>query len=66
LRLAETSTAVSASWAKVVAVNVPLVAPAGMVMLAGTVATAVLLLASVTTEPPVGAARDSVTVPVDG
>lgn len=49
----------------VVTVNVRLVAPADTVTLAGTVAAAVLLLESVTTAPPDGAALDSVTVPCD-
>src|SRR3954449_4491118 len=44
-------------------VNVALVAPAGTVTLAGTVAAAVLLLASVTTSPPLGAGPLRVTVP---
>ncbi|MBI2219171.1 MAG: hypothetical protein HYU51_17965 [Candidatus Rokubacteria bacterium] len=48
----------------VVTVNVALVAPAGTVTLAGTVA-AVLLLDSVTTAPPVGAAAVNVAVPVE-
>lgn len=48
----------------VVAVNVAVVAPALTVRLAGTVAAAVLLLVSVTTTPPVGAAAFNVTVPV--
>jgi hypothetical protein len=47
-----------------VIVNVTDVAPAGTVTLAGTVPTVVELDASVTTAPPVGAARVSVTVPV--
>jgi hypothetical protein len=47
-----------------VTVNVPLVAPAAIVMLAGTVAAVVLLLESVTTAPPEGAAALSVAVPV--
>jgi hypothetical protein len=49
----------------VVTENVPVVLPAGIVMLAGTVATPVLLLVSVTTAPPVGAAAPSVTVPCE-
>jgi hypothetical protein len=47
-----------------VTANVPLVAPAAMVMLAGTVAAAVLLLDSVTVMPPEGAGPLSETVPV--
>jgi len=42
-----------------------LAAPAGTVTLEGTVATAVLLLESVTTAPPTGAGALRVTVPVD-
>ena len=49
---------------RVVIVNVTDVAPAGTVTLAGTVPIVVELDASVTTAPPVGAARVSVTVPV--
>ena len=43
--------------------NVALLWPAGTVMLAGTVAMALLLVASVTMTPPDGAAPESVTVP---
>jgi hypothetical protein len=46
-----------------VTVNAPLVAPAAIVTLAGTVAALVLLLDNVTTAPPDGAAAESVAVP---
>jgi len=52
--------------AKVVTVNVTLVAPAGMVTLAGTVATTVLLLERETTAPPVRAGPLSMMLPVEG
>src|SRR6266849_6053901 len=58
-------TFVAALTPAVVAVNVPLVLPAAIVMLAGTVAAPVLLLVRVTTAPPAGAAAFSVTVPCD-
>jgi hypothetical protein len=49
----------------VLTVNVALVFPAATVTLEGTVATDVLLLVSVTTAPPEGAAELRVTVPVE-
>ncbi len=49
----------------VVMEKVALVAPAGTVTLAGAVATAVLLLESVTTAPPLGAAPFKLTVPCE-
>lgn len=51
--------------ATVLTANVALVAPAGTVTLAGTVARAVLLLVSATTAPPEGAALASVAVPCE-
>ena len=70
LRLVPDSVAVmvaveTAVTADVVMLNVAVVAPAGTVTLAGTVAE-VLLEARFTTAPPVGAAVPRVTVPVDG
>ena len=56
---------VFAATPRVVTVKVVDVLPAGTVTLAATVAAAVLLLARVTTAPPVGAAPLSVTVPVE-
>jgi hypothetical protein len=64
--VADNTTLVDAVTALVATVNVALVAPPGTVTLAGTVATAVLLLASVTTIPPLGAGPLRVTVPWDG
>ena len=57
---------VEAVTAKVVTVNVRLVAPAGMVTLAGTVAAVVSLLERETMAPAVGAGPLSVTLPMEG
>ncbi len=54
---------VDALTAVVATLNVALVAPAGTVTLAGTVAAAVLLLDSVTDAPPAGAALVNLAVP---
>lgn len=59
-----TVTDVLLATAAVVTANVALLAPAATVTLPGIVATAVLLLVSDTTAPPLGAAADSVAVPV--
>jgi hypothetical protein len=55
---------VEAVTGAVLTVNVAVLAPAGMVTLAGTVA-ALVLLARATCAPPVGAGPLSVTVPVE-
>ena len=59
-------TVVDEATALVVALNVALVAPAGMVTLLGTEATAELLLERETVAPPVGAGPFKVAVPVAG
>jgi hypothetical protein len=59
-------TVVETVTATVVTGNVALVAPAGIVTLAGTVVAVVLLLMRVTTAPPLGAGPLSMTLPVEG
>lgn len=63
---AETVTGVGAATPKVVTVNVTDVAPAGTVTEVGTVAVGMLELERKTGTPPVGAAAEIVTVPVEG
>lgn len=58
-------TVVDVATALVLTVNVALVAPAAIVTLDGVLAAVVLLLESVTTAPPEGAAPVSVTVPME-
>ena len=57
--------AVAVNPSTLVTVNVIELLPEGTVAVAGTVAAAVLLLARVTTTPPVGAVAFNVTVPVE-
>jgi hypothetical protein len=63
---ADMVTEAEAATCRVVTVKAALAAPACMVMLAGTVATAVLLLERDTRAPPPGAGALSVTLPVEG
>lgn len=63
--LAVIVTGVDVATVAVVIGNVALLAPCATVTLPGTVAAAVLLRASVTAKPPVGAGAVSVTVPCD-
>ena len=58
-------TVVDIATALVLTENVALVAPAAIVTLDGVLAAVVLLLESVTTAPPDGAAPVNVTVPVE-
>ena len=62
-RVAEMLTLALAVTASVVTLKVPLVAPAAIVSVAGTVAAVVLLLASVTLKPDAGAGPLRLTVP---
>lgn len=52
-------------WFRVVIVNVPVVVPARIVVVAGTVAADVLLDVKLTVRPPTGAAELMVNVPVE-
>ena len=65
-RVAVMVTGVEVVTARVVTVKVAVVAVAGTVTVAGTVATEGVLLVRVTMVPPVGAAALKVTVPVEG
>jgi hypothetical protein len=62
--VAEIVTDVDAETFDVAMVKVALAVPAGMVTLSGTVATALLLLESEISAPPIGAAAVSITVPI--
>jgi hypothetical protein len=64
LNVAEMVAVVVVATAEVVTVKVAVVAPAATVTLAGTVAAGSLLVRA-TTRPPVGAALESVSVPVE-
>jgi hypothetical protein len=59
-------TGVEAVTVRVLAIKVALVAPAGTVKLAGTVAAEALLLDNEITAPPLGAGPLNVTLPVEG
>jgi len=65
LYVPEIVTGTVALTAEVATVKAAVVAPAKTVTLAGTVAAEVLLLTSVTTAPPIGAATFNTTVPVE-
>ena len=65
-RVAEIVTVLVVTTAFVRITKFAVVVPAGIVTLAGTVATDVALLARVTTVPAAGAGPDMVTVPMEG